>query len=149
VSVSLERRDELFDSAREALRERGYVLDRVDSAAGVVTTHPKPSGGVPTRTAPLSDTIHQQARTVRVEFSNSDTGSIARVSCSVSRATTPSMRLSPVAIGLSSASEDPRLVARSLGWRFESPVWQDEEEAGALAGAIRDQFTRERPAASR
>lgn len=40
LSVSAEDYPGAFDAARDALRRAGFVLDRVDAAAGVITTEP-------------------------------------------------------------------------------------------------------------
>lgn len=65
-----------FDWACETLLDRGFTLNRVDAAAGVVTTKPQPGRGLlgpwerqqPTLSSELADAMHTQSRTVRIDF---------------------------------------------------------------------------------
>ena len=68
--------DEAFGAAREALIGLGFVLDRVDARAGVLTTRPNESGGLATPwdrvqsdlRGEVADFVHPQRRVVRVRF---------------------------------------------------------------------------------
>jgi hypothetical protein len=74
--VPADRYAATFDAARDVLRERRYDLARVDSAAGVLTTHPSVSAGLftpwsrdqQTLDDELDDTLNRQQRTVRIQF---------------------------------------------------------------------------------
>ncbi|MEL7484148.1 MAG: hypothetical protein AAFN41_07320 [Planctomycetota bacterium] len=65
-----------FDHAREVLVDLGFTLNRVDAAAGILTTDPLPARGLAapwerqqaSRRGEIADTIHPQSRTVRIEF---------------------------------------------------------------------------------
>lgn len=134
VPISVETRTAVFEAARTALRDCGYRLDRVDSALGVLTTQPSPAGGVPDTSTPLQDLLHEQTRTVRVEFD--DRSGVARVECFVSRTHTPEVRLSTRAIGLSATTYDPTQAERGTAFRFESPLTRDDAEAQRIAQRI-------------
>ncbi|HEX2838732.1 MAG TPA: hypothetical protein VHN77_11445 [Phycisphaerales bacterium] len=140
VPISTETRTEVFEAARTALRECGYRLDRVDSALGVLTTQPSPAGGVPDTSTPLQDLLHEQTRTVRVEFD--DRSGVARVECFVSRTHTPEVRLSTRAIGLSATTYDPIQAERGTAFRFESPLTRDDAEAQRIARRIERELQR-------
>ncbi len=133
VAFSTASRDRAFDAARDVLRGAGYRLDRVDSGHGVLTTQARPSGGSPFTSTPATDVLHEQSRTVRVEFSESG----ATVECFVSRTQTPNVELSTRAVGLSASSYDPTNAERGLGFRYSAPVSRDEVEASRLARLIR------------
>ncbi|MFO0830430.1 MAG: hypothetical protein U0637_01175 [Phycisphaerales bacterium] len=123
-----------FDAARQALRDCGYRLDRVDSEHGVLTTLPRPAGGSPFTSTPAADLLHEQARVVRVAL---DRQGSARVDCFVSRVQTPEMHLSTRAIGLSATAYDPVAAERGLGFRYAAPLTHDEAEAARVADRIR------------
>ena len=65
-----------FDQAKHALRELGFFLERVDAAAGVITTRPLGSGGIATPWSDvqtgfdqmLEDAAQRQQRVVRIDF---------------------------------------------------------------------------------
>ncbi|MCA9288839.1 MAG: hypothetical protein KDA05_09665 [Phycisphaerales bacterium] len=65
-----------FDAARDVLIEARFEIDRVDAAAGVITTHPKPSVGLlapwddeqTTLVQEMGDATSTQRRRVRVTF---------------------------------------------------------------------------------
>lgn len=140
VPISVETRAAVFEAARTALRDCGYRLDRVDSALGVLTTQPTPSGGVPDTSMPLQDLLHEQTRTVRIELD--DRSGVARVECFVSRTHTPEVRLSTRAIGLSATTYDPTQAERGTAFRFESPLTRDDAEAQRIARRIERELQR-------
>ena len=65
-----------FDAARETLIDLGFTLNRVDAAAGVVTTDPLSARGLAapwerqqaSRAGEIADTFHPQSRSVRIDF---------------------------------------------------------------------------------
>lgn len=65
-----------FDAARDALRDRDYALQRVDAAAGVLSTDPKASAGLAwpwdqdqsTPTQEVDELFDRRGRAVRVVF---------------------------------------------------------------------------------
>src|SRR5438128_989361 len=67
---------EAFDTARQTLRDTGFILERVDARAGVITTQPKTTAGLLTpwdreQTSfgqDLEDLFQRHQRIVRVEF---------------------------------------------------------------------------------
>ncbi len=68
--------DQAFDRARDSLVDLGFTLNRVDAAAGIITTQPLPGRGLAapwerqqaTLPSRIADAAHTQSRTVRVEF---------------------------------------------------------------------------------
>jgi hypothetical protein len=76
VDVPAGRYAEAFQSAREVLRERRFVVDRVDARAGVITTRARTSAGLVTPWDGDQSTVEQeiddaanwQLRRVRIEF---------------------------------------------------------------------------------
>lgn len=70
------RYDEAFDRARETLVDLGFTLNRIDAAAGVLTTQPLPATGIAapwerqqaSLAGEFADSIHPQSRSVRIEF---------------------------------------------------------------------------------
>lgn len=50
----------VFDAARLALRDNGFEIDRVDAAAGVITTRPKPTAGLATFWDPEQSSLVQE-----------------------------------------------------------------------------------------
>ncbi|MBX3353374.1 MAG: hypothetical protein KF684_10630 [Phycisphaeraceae bacterium] len=75
ISVSAEDYASVFDAARDALRAAGFVIDRVDAAAGVITT--EPMGGMEAIKSPLlrqagGASLHRTAWRARATFSADD-----------------------------------------------------------------------------
>lgn len=76
VALPGERYDEAFTQTRELLIARGFELERIDAARGVISTQPKASAGAFTpfdlrqgsARQELDDTLNHQRRVVRVEF---------------------------------------------------------------------------------
>lgn len=99
-----------FDLARDVLREEGFMLDRVDAAAGVITTRPKTTAGVATpwdseqssAEQEIDDLANRQQRTVRITFEPVDR---------------PTPLATAAASGVAAAtSEAPEPVADEVGW---------------------------------
>lgn len=65
-----------FDAAREVLIDCRFQLERVDAAAGLITTSPKPTAGLltpahgeqQTFSSEFDDALNAQRRIVRIEF---------------------------------------------------------------------------------
>lgn len=65
-----------FDAARRVLRDRGFILERVDARAGVITTQPKTTAGLATPwdreqqslAQEAEDFLERQQRVVRITF---------------------------------------------------------------------------------
>ncbi|PHQ82821.1 MAG: hypothetical protein COB69_00575 [Phycisphaera sp.] len=68
--------DAAFNQTRQELTSLGFILDRVDARAGVLTTKPLSSGGLATPwdrqqtslNSEIADLAHKQKRVVRVTF---------------------------------------------------------------------------------
>jgi hypothetical protein len=124
-----------FDAAKHALRDTGFLLERVDAQAGVITTQPKGTAGIATPWdreqsglgQELDDFFHRQQRVARVEFvpvgsslaSNEDlrvfTGQIeARVQVAILRTYRPGRRVNTSNITSSTYTVDPQLQAQGL-----------------------------------
>jgi hypothetical protein len=135
--------DAAFNAAREVLREHRFQLERVDAAAGVITTQPKNTGGAAspwdteqsTLGQELEDLLNMQKRVVRVTF-NRAASVRGRVEVTVYRVQTPNLRPSSRAIALTSTTIDPQAVAQGVGGSYETPVSQDSRLAARLAQAI-------------
>ncbi len=162
---------EAFDAARAVLRSYRFSLDRVDAAAGVITTAHKTTAGIATpwdkeqstTSQEFDDLLNQQSRSVRVTFRPASPGSaepvvnqpvdpkeelIARVEVVIYRMETPGVRSPSKAISLTTLSTDPVLVAEGVGGAYEVPVSQDTRLAGTLAAEIERQLGKHAFAAS-
>lgn len=103
-----------FEAAQRALIDHGFVLDRIDARAGVLTTRPKASPGLflpadrEQRTArqELEDTLHTQRRVVRVTIPRRDDaapgGAAMTVEVVLERSNRPGTRIETEAVGLTS-----------------------------------------------
>lgn len=126
-----------FQAARDELRDRGYLLDRVDAAAGVITTQ---RSGVP---GGVGDVLNRQRHYVRVTFSppggevveaGSRTVDVRVITERVSR---PGWRVPPASVRLSSTTADPSLDDRGLRPVYAVPIEDDASASAELLGAIR------------
>ncbi len=136
-----------FQAARDELLESGWVLDRVDARAGVLTTRPR--AGV-VRTA--QDVLDRLDRVVRVEFRPTNTasatdpsridlteGNIAtdmRVRVFIQRTYYPGWRPSSTSVRLGSRHTDPELVAKDIQPRSEMTAAEDAGLAEDIAARI-------------
>jgi hypothetical protein len=76
VPVAADQYERTFNAARQVLRDRGFLLERVDAGAGVITTQPKTTAGIVTPwdreqqtfAQELEDLIERQQRVVRITF---------------------------------------------------------------------------------
>ena len=159
-----------FDAARAVLRSYRFSLDRVDAAAGVITTAHKTTAGVATpwdkeqstTSQEFDDLLNQQSRTVRVTFRPASPSNaepvvnqpvdpqeelIGRVEVIIYRMETPGVRSPSKAVSLTTLSTDPVLVAEGVGGAYEVPVSQDTRLAATLAAAIEHQLEKRAAAA--
>lgn len=132
-----------FDAAREVLRDYRFQLERVDAAAGVITTQPKNTAGAAspwdreqsTLGQEVEDLLNLQRRVVRVTFDRAAAVK-GRVEVTVYRVQTPNLRPSSRAIALTHAAVNPQAVAQGTGSSYETAVSQDTRLAARLAQAI-------------
>lgn len=76
IAVEAGRYEEAFAIARDELARLGFRTERVDAYAGVISTEPRPSGGLATPwdreqtslKSEAADLFHPQRRTVRIAF---------------------------------------------------------------------------------
>lgn len=153
-----------FDATRDVLTDARFTLDRVDAAAGVITTYPKSTSGLATPWDTEQSTFgqewedftNQQERMVRVTFApegeedelpgpgealpdrrSDDRPLVARVDVTVLRLRRPGWRPETEAISRSSRSQDPQLASRVGGATFSEPIGRDERLAGRLGEQVR------------
>ena len=134
------RYDAAFDATREVLREHRFQLERVDAAAGVITTQPKSTAGAAspwdkeqsTLGQEVEDLLNLQRRVVRVSFEEGK----GRVEVTVYRMQTPGLRPSSRAIALTHVAANPQATAQGTGTAYETAVSQDTRLAARLAEAI-------------
>lgn len=138
-----------FDAARTVLRDRGFILERVDAQAGIITTQPKTTGGLATPwdreqqsfRQEAEDMIQRQQRIVRVSFDPADGGAepaTMQVQVTLQRVHIPGQRLEPEAIGQSTYFYDPALGARGMQPQYAVSIREDTALAERLAGLIRN-----------
>jgi hypothetical protein len=148
-----------FDAARNELRELGFILDRVDAQAGVITTLPKGTGGLATPWDQeqsglddrAEDAVERHRRIVRVDFMpagaapgsaegrdlRTEAGPIeGQVSATVYRVHQPGWRVNPQAILDSSYTRDPQLDERGMS-AYGVAVRQDDALARRIAVRVR------------
>lgn len=149
-----------FEAAKRALRDVGFLLERVDAQAGVITTQPNDSIGVFAPWDPvqsgvdqeLDDAMHRQNRVVRVEFApagaapssidaNTDlrqsSESLAmRVQASVNRTYYPGRRINTGHILYSTRTYDPALGARNMT-SYSVAIEQDSRLAQRIVDRVR------------
>ncbi len=152
-----------FNATREVLLEHKFALERVDAAAGVITTQNRETAGLATpwdrdQTTlyqEWEDTANQQERAVRVTFAPEgedesaapdeafvdrradDRTLVARIEVDVLRARRQGWRVETEAITRSSRYRDPVTARRIGGETFLEPVGQDEHLAGRIAAGVR------------
>lgn len=142
-----------FDAARRVLRDRGFILERVDARAGIITTRPKTTAGLATPwdleqqslAQEAEDFLQRQQRVVRVTFepvagadaspeggsqppANLSTGSTPltmRVQVTIERISVPGRRLEPEAIKESTYAYDPALGARGMQPSYDVATRRD------------------------
>jgi hypothetical protein len=145
-----------FEASRDVLAAGRFELDRVDGAAGVISTLPKPTSGLATPwddeqssfRQEIEDAGNRQQRRVRITFEPASgapaTGDlrelsaplVGRVEVTVDRVRRTEWRLETTAIRFSSFAADPALQARGMYPQFIVAVSQDPELAGRIAEQI-------------
>ena len=149
-----------FDAARRVLLDARFELDRIDAAAGVITTHPKATSGLATPWdteqstigQEISDMVNHQRRRVRVTFrpTEESTGDgsvdlrtlgapiLGRVDVVIERLHRPGWRLETTSIHLSRQAMDPTYRERSMWPTYAVAVSQDPALARRLACKMQD-----------
>lgn len=159
-----------LDAARAALRDSGFTIDRVDAAAGVITTRPKGTAGIATPWDGEQSTMYQEwedfmnrhQRTVRIDFSparqaapepaggagatppdlTEAAGTLTmHTTVAVERAYRSNWRIESSAIRQSRRYWDRELASRGMT-SYEVPVAQDERLAARLTAAIERRMKR-------
>jgi hypothetical protein len=145
-----------FDAARDVLRETGFRIDRLDAAAGVITTRFKPTAGLASpwdrEQSGLDDEVRElfnrEGRIARVTFIPSqrppddfDLRSVTQpvlvqVRVDRFRVQRAQWQVETSAISLSSRTENPQAVAQGLEPAFASSIGPDEPLARRLRRAI-------------
>ncbi len=145
-----------FDASRDVLRDRRFVLDRVDAGEGVVTSLPKPTSGLATPwdadqstlADEVEDLVHAQQRRVRISFVSqagegtdfSNTACVGRVDVVLERMYLVGWQPSGKAILHSGFATDPIAQADGRSARYEVPIARDDALAARIARDIRDRL---------
>ena len=154
-----------FDESVETLREFRFTIDRVDAAAGVITSAPKTSSGLATPwdkeqstlTQEVEDLLAFNSRRVRITFEpRSISGRIStphsqptdfhagplvgRVEAVVDRRSVRGWRVSSAAILQSDFTYDTQAAARGQPHEFDAPLTRDERLAARIADRIRQRL---------
>jgi hypothetical protein len=146
-----------FDAARRVLADYHFELERVDAAAGVISTRPKTTAGLATPwdtqqstfEQSVDDLVNRQARSVRITFDPQAPGDVreatgpiaARVEVNLERTCRAGWRLDPTAVRLSTFYVDPELQARGLQ-RYSVVIAQDPLLAARIARDVKAKLTR-------
>jgi hypothetical protein len=140
-----------FDVTRDLLREYRFVLERVDSEAGVITTAPKFTAGIVTPwdkeqtslSQEFEDLFNQDERRVRVTFEAQPEGDLAnatdvvgRVEVTIYRLETSGVRSPAKTVALTTLTTDPVAVQMGVSGQYEVPLTQDSRLAARLADQI-------------
>lgn len=151
-----------FDATRRVLRSHRFELERVDAAAGVITTAAKNSAGFATPwdldqttfAQDLGDLINHQRRRVRVTFRDgmgkggsgeTDVAGgwgVADVEVFIDRVQSPGLRVPSRAPTLWSVATDPAQSARGVSYQYETPRTRDVELEKRLADEIEKEAAR-------
>lgn len=145
-----------FSAARDIVREHRFQVDRVDAAAGVISTGPKQTSGLFTpwdteqssAALELDDSVNLQQRRVRVTFEpreggpaddlrGTDRALVCRFEVTLERIERPGKRVPPKAVRYSSQAEDPELLKRGMFPSYTVVVAQDPLLAARLAEELR------------
>lgn len=152
-SVESDRYSTAFDAARDVLRENRFQLDRVDAAAGVITTQRSTSA------RDAVDVLQRRQRYAIVSFAPAASRSTAsapteadlrdtsgpldfNVKVVIERIEVPGWRLPGSSIRLSTHSTDPDKVKAELEPLYAVAVGEDADLAAELAGQIRAKLGR-------
>lgn len=160
VQVSSGSYQAAFDAAKESLRDLNFQLDRIDAAAGVITTKSKDTGGLMTpwdteqssAAQEWEDMLNQQSRLVRVSFLPADPAAdtldlrdysgpvVANIDVVVIRTNRPNWRVQPRSVLSSRFARDPVQIDRGFGGAYDVPSTRDTRLADRLADEIRDRM---------
>lgn len=156
-----------FEATKQSLRDSYFQLDRIDAAAGVITTQAKTTGGLMTPWDPDQSTIrqewddmlNQQSRVVRVRFAPVDaaagelddlrayTGPVrAEIEVVVLRTARPNWRVQTKAVTMSRFTRDPAAIERGFGYNYEVPETRDPQLSARLGESIREHLAKENAA---
>jgi hypothetical protein len=149
-----------FRAAKDVLRASQFDLERVDAAAGVITTLPKSSAGLATPWLDydatlgdgVDDLIHRDRRRTTVRFEPTDQPDASplldrrtldapltmRVTVEVERTYVTGRRADPTSIRLTSRVIDPQLADMGLYPLARGIVGQDEQLASRIVLLIED-----------
>lgn len=149
-SVPEGRYADAFVAARDVLRDARFTIERVDAAAGVITTSDKASSGwatpwdadQTTLWQESSDLFNQQRRRVRVVFDPPDAPTAGHVEVSVVRLQVAGLRLNPRSVQLTTTAVDPALRAQGIWNQYELPVTRDGDLEARLARQIERRLER-------
>lgn len=135
-----------FDTTRDVLRSYRLDLDRIDAAAGVISTAPEFSPGLLQPWSPLQtglgdeweDTLNHQSRAVRVTFEPDGAESMrGSVWVTVLREQRAGRRLDSETVGGSTFTVDPQLRERHSSV-YLVPIRRDPSLEARLAKRIED-----------
>lgn len=155
-----------FDASIDTLRAYRFKVDRVDAAAGVITSFPKPTSGLATPwdieqstpTQEVEDFLAHNSRLIRITFEPKSRGGnlavsetastefnagpmIGRVDAVVQRRYVRGWQVSPAAILQSDFTTDTVAAARGEPQQYDAPLTRDERLAARLAASIRARST--------
>jgi hypothetical protein len=148
-----------FEAARDTLTSQRFLIDRVDAAAGVITTSPKATAGLATPwdeeqttlDQEWEDLLNDQQRRIRITFepagappegAGTDLRQVqapitGHVEVVVDRTQHTGWRLETTGLRYSSITEDPALRRRAMWPSYVVPFSQDPLYAGRIADEIR------------
>lgn len=120
----------VFDLARDVLREEGFILDRVDAAAGVITTRAKTTAGIATpwdseqssAEQELDDLANRQQRTVRITFEPAR--AVDHAGTTETFDETGAADLRQGTLGVEGATGEVRMSVRVVVERLQRPGWR-------------------------
>ena len=147
-----------FEASRETLRDFGFVMERVDASAGVITTQARTSSGLATPWDRDQSTLSQEAddllnhhrRRVRITFSpptesgqkpeTADISHIERwvavVEVAIDQVQYPGLRVPARAGTLWSVTTDPARSDVNLNYQYDTPQVRDVGFERRIAEAI-------------
>lgn len=152
-----------FDAARDELRDRHFLLERVDAGSGVITTRDKHTAGLATPWdgeqstvgQEFEDLLNHQQRRVRVTFEPQapapdnappsplgESGAVGRVEVILYRTQSPGLRPSSKSINLTTTTIDPAQRNQGIASQYQVPTSQDSRLAARIARDIEDRLRR-------
>ncbi|MEM0984129.1 MAG: hypothetical protein AAGI17_09290 [Planctomycetota bacterium] len=142
LAETVERRD-AFNVSREVLLDVGFILDRVDAGAGVITTKPKETVGLMTprdreqRTLgqEWQDTVNHQSRVVAVSIVPGEPDRVV-IEATLYRRNRPGRRIETESIGTSTRSQ----MTGDEDALFDVPIRRDAALEAYLARLIAERL---------